>query len=220
MPKTEVIHTINRYVLILVALTSLAAVPTARAQDALAKTGPGDPLGTLLPMPRRGWRGRGWPELHPRRPPPGVPPDRCPERPSQVEAVPAGQERQQAKGPRSALALQDRDAAEVDRGWCHELQPAGSQTQLHLIDTLLEAKMLIERWGVEYNTLRPHSAFGVSASGPGSVAAVGSRFCYAAAASNGPGSHHGNPNSNNWYHPWGQVRKRVRLIKNASWPRL
>ena len=111
-------------------------------------------------MPRRGWRGRGWPELHPRRPPPGVPPDRCPERPAQVEAVPAGQERQQAKGPRSALALQDRDAAEVDRGWCHELQPAGSQTQLHLVDTLLEAKMLIERWGVEYNTLRPHSALG------------------------------------------------------------
>ena len=31
MPKTEVMHTINRYVLILVALTALAAVPTARA---------------------------------------------------------------------------------------------------------------------------------------------------------------------------------------------
>ena len=37
MPKTEVMHTINRHVLILVALTALAAVPTARAQDALAK---------------------------------------------------------------------------------------------------------------------------------------------------------------------------------------
>ena len=37
MPKTEVMHTINRYVLILVALTALAAMPTARAQDALAK---------------------------------------------------------------------------------------------------------------------------------------------------------------------------------------
>ncbi len=31
MPKTEVMHTINRYVQILVALTALAAVPTARA---------------------------------------------------------------------------------------------------------------------------------------------------------------------------------------------
>ena len=32
MPKTEVMHTINRYVLILVALTALAAVPMGRGQ--------------------------------------------------------------------------------------------------------------------------------------------------------------------------------------------
>jgi len=45
MPKTEVMHTINRYVLILVALTALAAVPTARAQTGCpGETGPGDPL--------------------------------------------------------------------------------------------------------------------------------------------------------------------------------
>jgi len=27
-------------------------------------------------------------------------------------------------------------------------------------DTLLEAKVLIERWRVEYNTIRPHSSLG------------------------------------------------------------
>ena len=29
-----------------------------------------------------------------------------------------------------------------------------------LFDTLLEAKVLIERWRVEYNTFRPHSSLG------------------------------------------------------------
>ena len=29
-----------------------------------------------------------------------------------------------------------------------------------LFDTLLEAKVLIERWRVEYNTIRPHSSLG------------------------------------------------------------
>jgi putative transposase len=29
-----------------------------------------------------------------------------------------------------------------------------------IFDTLLEAKVLIERWRVEYNTIRPHSALG------------------------------------------------------------
>jgi putative transposase len=30
-----------------------------------------------------------------------------------------------------------------------------------IFDTLLEAKVLIERWRVEYNTIRPHSALGI-----------------------------------------------------------
>ena len=29
-----------------------------------------------------------------------------------------------------------------------------------VFDTLLEAKVLIERWRVEYNTVRPHSSLG------------------------------------------------------------
>ena len=29
-----------------------------------------------------------------------------------------------------------------------------------IFDTLLEAKVLIERWRMEYNTVRPHSALG------------------------------------------------------------
>ena len=31
---------------------------------------------------------------------------------------------------------------------------------VELFDTLLEAEMLIERWRVEYNTIRPHSSLG------------------------------------------------------------
>jgi hypothetical protein len=31
---------------------------------------------------------------------------------------------------------------------------------VELFDTLLEAKVLIERWRVEYNTIRPHSSLG------------------------------------------------------------
>ncbi len=35
-----------------------------------------------------------------------------------------------------------------------------------IFDTLLEAKVLIERWRVEYNTIRPHSALGNRPPGP------------------------------------------------------
>jgi len=31
---------------------------------------------------------------------------------------------------------------------------------VELFDTLLEAKVLIERWRVQYNTIRPHSSLG------------------------------------------------------------
>ena len=36
-----------------------------------------------------------------------------------------------------------------------------------IFDTLLEAQVLIERWRIDYNTKRPHSSTGVSATGPG-----------------------------------------------------
>ena len=35
-----------------------------------------------------------------------------------------------------------------------------------IFDTLLEAKVLIERWRVEYNTVRPHSSLGYSPPAP------------------------------------------------------
>ena len=35
-----------------------------------------------------------------------------------------------------------------------------------IFDTLLEAKVLIERWRKEYNMIRPHSALGYSPSAP------------------------------------------------------
>ena len=35
-----------------------------------------------------------------------------------------------------------------------------------IFDTLLEAKVLIERWRVEYNTVRPHSSLGYRAPAP------------------------------------------------------
>ena len=41
-----------------------------------------------------------------------------------------------------------------------------------IFDTLLEAKVLIERWRVEYNTIRPHSALGYQAPGTGSDSAL------------------------------------------------
>jgi putative transposase len=38
-----------------------------------------------------------------------------------------------------------------------------------IFDTLLEAKVLIERWRVEYNTIRPHSALGYRAPAPEAI---------------------------------------------------
>jgi len=36
-------------------------------------------------------------------------------------------------------------------------------------DTLLEAKVLIERWRVEYNTIRPHSSLGYRPPAPETI---------------------------------------------------
>ena len=36
-------------------------------------------------------------------------------------------------------------------------------------DTLLEAKVLIERWRVEYNTMRPHSSLGFRPPAPEAI---------------------------------------------------
>jgi transposase InsO family protein len=38
-----------------------------------------------------------------------------------------------------------------------------------IFDTLLEAKVLIERWRVEYNTIRPHSALGYRPPAPEAI---------------------------------------------------
>ena len=54
-----------------------------------------------------------------------------------------------------------------------------------IFDTLLEAKVLIERWRREYNTIRPHSCVGLSAPGTGSDSAMVFRFRYAPAADHG-----------------------------------
>ena len=40
---------------------------------------------------------------------------------------------------------------------------------VELFDTLLEAKVLIERWRVEYNTIRPHSSLGYRPPAPEAI---------------------------------------------------
>lgn len=40
-----------------------------------------------------------------------------------------------------------------------------------IFETLLEAKVLIERWRIEYNTVRPHSSLGYRPPAPESFAA-------------------------------------------------
>lgn len=42
-----------------------------------------------------------------------------------------------------------------------------------VFETLLEAKVLIERWRVEYNTIRPHSALGYRPPAPEAIASCG-----------------------------------------------
>jgi putative transposase len=42
-----------------------------------------------------------------------------------------------------------------------------------IFDTLLEAKVLIERWRVEYNTIRPHSALGYRPPAPEAIQQAG-----------------------------------------------
>jgi Integrase core domain len=44
-----------------------------------------------------------------------------------------------------------------------------------LFDTLLEAKVLVERWRRHYNAVRPHSSLGYRPAGAGGGAAVGRR---------------------------------------------
>jgi hypothetical protein len=62
-------------------------------------------------------------------------------------------------------------------------------------DTLLEAKVLIERWRQAYNTVRPHSSPGVSAPGSRGAAALCGRFGYASATAQGWSIRRGIPNS-------------------------
>ena len=63
-----------------------------------------------------------------------------------------------------------------------------------LFDTLLEARVLIERWRRHYNTVRPHSSPGLLTPGSRSDPAPLARFGYASASQRGwPG---GYPNTN------------------------
>ncbi len=52
-------------------------------------------------------------------------------------------------------------------------------------DTVLEAKVLVERWRQDYNTIRPHSALGVSTPGSGGEAALCGRLGHASATAQG-----------------------------------
>jgi hypothetical protein len=51
-----------------------------------------------------------------------------------------------------------------------------------VFETLLEAKVLIEGWRVEYNTIRPHSSLGLPSSSPGRAPAREACFRCAPAA--------------------------------------
>ena len=50
-----------------------------------------------------------------------------------------------------------------------------------VFDTLLEAKVLIERWRKGYNTVRPHSSLGYRPTGPGVAPPLSACFGYASA---------------------------------------
>jgi transposase InsO family protein len=43
-------------------------------------------------------------------------------------------------------------------------------------DTFLEAKVLVEQWRLDYNTIRPRSALGIPAAGSRSAAALCDRL--------------------------------------------
>lgn len=66
-----------------------------------------------------------------------------------------------------------------------------------IFDTLLEAKVLIERWRVEYNTIRPHSALGYRLPAPETIQERNQH--------------------NVWFHPWGQA-KSLNLLKEMLDP--
>ena len=63
-----------------------------------------------------------------------------------------------------------------------------------LFDTLLEAKVPIERWRQHLNTIRPHSAFGYRPPAPPCVAAPSVRMACASANARGGSIGGQNPN--------------------------
>jgi putative transposase len=62
----------------------------------------------------------------------------------------------------AVLALDHRRTA-------HHVAHRGELRNGEIFATLLEAKILIERWRREYNTIRPHSALGYRPPGPEAV---------------------------------------------------
>jgi putative transposase len=54
-----------------------------------------------------------------------------------------------------------------------------------VFDTLLEAKVLIERWRKVYSTVRPHNSLGYRPPAPESLRPLSARFGYASASGQG-----------------------------------
>ena len=74
-----------------------------------------------------------------------------------------------------------------------------------LFDTLLEAKVLVERWRGHYNTVRPHSSLGYQPPAPEAIQprSLASATPQRAGLARRPPQHE----LKHWYLPWGQVRR-------------
>ena len=59
--------------------------------------------------------------------------------------------------------------------WLHRIVNGKLRDELfnrEEFETLLEAKVLIERWRIEYNTVRPHSSLGYKPPAPETIATL------------------------------------------------
>ena len=74
-----------------------------------------------------------------------------------------------------------------------------------MLDTLLEAEVLIERWRKVYNTVRPHSSLGYPPPGCGVASPLSARFGYASASGQGRIPCQAYRGDRGWFYSWGQV---------------
>jgi putative transposase len=81
-----------------------------------------------------------------------------------------------------------------------------------VFDTLLEAKVLIERWRKAYNTVRPHRSLGHRPRLRSRVAPVRS-LRLRLSKRTGAIPWQGYPGDGDWFHSWGQIRK---LFEHAT----